>query len=592
MEKYRQQIAANEGLIALSVIGACTGVIIGLIMAAFHLLINWGQSLFLADPEKFEALHWALRGSLCISGACFLGWAIQRWASSDLPIGVVQVMESLVKRHGQLRFRGVVVQFFAAVVALVTGQSSGREGPSVHLGAGTSSVIGQQLRLPRNSMRILVGCGIAAAISASFNTPLAGVIFAMEVILKEYTIVGFAPVILTAVTATSVARFIERAEPAFVVEALNMGSAWAYPWLLVVGIILGLVAASFTWLVDYFTTVQTKRPMWQRMGLAGCITAVLGIASPEIMGLGYDTVNNALSGQLGLSANGQLAVGALVLLATAKLIATAASVGLGIPAGLIGPLFVIGSVIGVLLGHTGAWFAQDVLGLSSSTHPAFYALIGMGTLMSAVLHAPLAALTAMLELTGNSHIILPGMLTSITAYLVAKSWFKRPAIFNLLLAKRGHDYHFEPGFLSLERIGVRAVCSQNFTCIPRFSSPQDIAISHDNNDHGEHAGWFIAMENDIPRAAIEVDALMDFRNAGSLDETTKVGLLALPIPHLKIATITGPSTLWEAEKRFKEYDGVELLIVVADNAERTMLGVIPKQTVQTIKDKGYINQDH
>lgn len=585
MERIRHQIAANEGLMALSILGALIGVLIGLIMAAFHLLISFGQSLFLENPEHFEGIHWALRGSICISGACLIGWAIQRWAKNELPVGVVQVMESLVLRHGQMGIRGVIVQFLAAAAALITGQSSGREGPSVHLGAGTSSVVGQKLRLPRNSMRILVGSGIAAAISASFNTPLAGVIFAMEVILKEYTIVGFAPVILTAVTATSVTRFIERADPAFVVESLNMASAWAYPWLIVVGIVLGLVAASFTWLVDYFSKVLNGKALWRRMGLAGVITAILGTVSPEIMGLGYDTVNSALNGSLGVGAAGQLAIGTLLILAVAKLIATSASVGLGIPAGLIGPLFVIGAVIGVLLGHMGAWIATDVVGAPTSTPPEFYALIGMGTLMSAVLHAPLAALTAMLELTGNSHIILPGMLTSITAYLTAKSGFKRKAIFNLLLEKRGHDYHFEPGYLSLERIGVRAICYKTFTCIPRFTAPQDIGVQHAGGD-----GWFIVMEGDIPRCAIQTADLMEFKETGTLEDTLTVGLLALPVPQIKIATISGRATLVEAEERFKEFDGVELLVVVAEDAERTMLGVIPKQDIQVIKDRGYIQQ--
>lgn len=587
LNEVRQRVASNQGLLALCVIGVVIGLVTGLLMALLHLLIALGQQLFLPSAENYEAMLWWARSILVLGGAIILGWVLQTWFKDDLPVGVLHVMESLLLRHGQMTWRGVIIQFFAATWALITGQSVGREGPSVHIGAGAGAALGRELRLPRNTMRILVACGVAGAISGSFNTPLAGVIFAMEVVLKEYTIVGFAPVILSAVTSNVITRMVERADPAFLVEMHNVTTATALPWLVIVGVAIGCLAAAFVWLVDKFGSTLKGKSLALRFGMAGLITAIISIAYPEVLGLGYDTVNSALKGTLGQSASGGLALGLLIGIALGKLVSSAAAIGYGIPAGLIGPLFVIGAVAGAILGHIGHMIAVDVLGLESATSPAFYALIGMGTMMGAVLQAPLAALTAILELTGNPNIIMPGMLTVVTAYLVCKVGFKRKPIFSLLLQKRGHKYHFAPGQISLERYGVRAVMDDRFLALPRFCR-EDLIVEPDETERGpldylrpSSKGWFVIQEDNDPIAVINATTLLEFKEAGGLQDDLPTGLLNLPVPHMKVATISARSTLWEAERRLDKVNA-DILVVIGEE-DYLVQGIITRTTLEDFR---------
>ncbi|HCW88494.1 MAG TPA: chloride channel protein, partial [Marinobacter sp.] len=174
-----------DALPQLAVLGLLSGLVTGAVILLFRLAIEWPLEQFLPgrESEAFEQLDWITRGLLPLSGALALGLLLQRLALQDRKVGVVHVMERLNYHQGYLTVRSALVQFFSGVITVITGQSAGREGPAVHLGAAFSSLMGQWMRLPNNSIRTLVACGCAAAISASFNTPISGVIFAMEVVM-------------------------------------------------------------------------------------------------------------------------------------------------------------------------------------------------------------------------------------------------------------------------------------------------------------------------------------------------------------------------------------------------------------------------
>lgn len=272
-------------------------------MIAFRMLVESLQGAFLpgGDPEAYEALSAALRFALPAAGGLVVGVAFQLMPREARDVRPAHVLERLQRGGARLPFANALAQFGGAALSIVAGHSVGREGPAIHLGASVGSLGGRYFELPEGSLRVMAAGGVAAAIAASFNTPLAGVVFAMEVMAVGYSVMGFAPVILAAVSATALNRLVYGADPAFAVPALVAG----------------------------------------------------------------------------------------------------------------------------------AWLAPQ---LASSS--GFYALLGMGAMMGGTLHAPLAALTAMLELTGNPNILWPGMLAVIAAYFTSRQLFRRAPVFEALLKAR------------------------------------------------------------------------------------------------------------------------------------------------------------
>ena len=213
-------------------------------------------------------------------------------------VGVVHVMERLAYHEGYLPLKNAFMQFIGGSIALITGQSAGREGPCIHLGATAASQLGQRLNLPNNSIRTLVACGIASAIAASFNTPLAGVIFTMEVVFMEYTISGFTPVILAAVSATAANRLVFGSTSIFVVPYLDLVSFWELPIIAIMGIGIGAVATTFIVMLRDVTQWGQKIHFSLRMTIAGIGVGCCAVIAPEVMGIGYDSVNDALMGNM------------------------------------------------------------------------------------------------------------------------------------------------------------------------------------------------------------------------------------------------------------------------------------------------------
>jgi H+/Cl- antiporter ClcA/CBS domain-containing protein len=350
-------------------------------------------------------------------------------------------MERLAYGDAQLPIKNAVVQFFAAAACILTGHSVGREGPSIHIGAACGSRMGQYLRLPNSSIRLLVGCGAAAGIAAAFNTPLAGVIFTMEVIMVEYTITGFTPIILAAVSATAVSRSVFGAVPAFGIPDSWLGSPLDLAYIVFMGVVIGGLSTLLVRLLAMISKLGGDHPLWLRMTLAGFFTGLLALVAPDIMGSGYDTMDAALAGELGLTL--------LLTVLACKLLATALALGSGVPGGIIGPTLLIGALAGAALGQI-----FDASFPIHETSPTFFTMLGMGAMMGATLNAPLAALTALLELTGNPHIIMPGMLIVVTASLVNRQLFKTPSVFLKIMRAQGITYNNDPVTQLLRRLGV------------------------------------------------------------------------------------------------------------------------------------------
>jgi H+/Cl- antiporter ClcA len=544
------RVSSLDALLHLSMLAIPVGLLSGGVIIAFRLVIESTQGLLLPHGaiENYEALSWPVRLLLASGGGLLIGLLWQYLREPTRQVGIVHVMERLAFHQGRLPWQNALAQFVGAAASIISGHSVGREGPSVHLGATSGSLIGQWLHLPNNSNRTLAACGMAAAIAASFNTPLAGVIFSMEVIMMEYSLVSFAPVILAAVTATTLSQAVFGDAPVFSIANIQLGSLLELPYVILMGCILGCLAALFIHLLQHSTRISANLPIWLRCTLGGSIVGSIATIAPEVMGIGYDTVNQALLGELGLAL--------LLGICAAKLLATALGLGLGLPGGLIGPTLVIGALGGGAMGIIAdTWLPGDL------ATPAFYALIGMGTMMGATLQAPLAALTAMLELTANPHIILPGMLALITAGLISRELFGKESVYLVLLKARGRDYHDTPLTQTLRRIGVASVMERKVETLPRNAARESILSAL-----AREPRWIVILEGKTPLALMPAADLAN--HLAEHPESESFRLTDIPASRLEIQAIDFQATLDEAYGMLKT-SGKEALFVT----RRTIPGI-------------------
>ncbi|MCX4028045.1 chloride channel protein [Endozoicomonas sp. SM1973] len=551
LQRFRHQLANVDALPQLAILGFIAGLFTGIVIVLFRAAVEIPLSLFLPfqDHENFEGISPLWRSILPCLGVIALIVLFSRLATQHRKVGVAHVIERLNFHQGHLPWKNFFSQFFGGVIALMSGQSCGREGPAVHLGAAGSSLLGQWLKLPNNSIRTLVGCGSAAAIAAGFNTPMAGVIFAMEVIMMEYTIVGFTPVIIASVTAAVVSQLVYGAEPAFIVPQLQMGSLTELPLMILEAVVIGSLAAAFIWLVRFF--YQLKFSWWQKMLTIGFTTGIVSIYIPEVLGIGYDTVNEILVGNL----SWQL----LLLLLPCKLIVTAAACGAGIPGGIIGPSLLIGATFGALTG-----LASFTLFPTNTASEGFYAMLGMGAMMGAVLQAPLAALIAVLELTQNPNIILPAMLVIVVANLTSSEIFKQPSIFTALLKAQGLDPTSDPLSQALRRIGVASMMDRRFIRLPRQCNYDDACQALESQP------MWVVIDEKQPVAillAADLARYLEAKRLSKSDETENpddndalLDLLALPGQRKDIMPLYIQATLQEAREKLKQ-TGVEALYI-------------------------------
>jgi len=545
LEATRLHLARPDALLQLAFMGLVTGLLAGAIIVLFRFSVEHIQEWLLpgTGPDNFEGLSLAGRLLFPLAGALALALMF-RWFSKGLwVLGVARVLERMAYHQGRLTVRGFLLQFFGVAIALVSGHSVGREGAHIFLGASAGSLLGQRLELPNNAIRTLVGCGTAAGIAASFNTPLAGVIFSLEVIMMDYHLASFIPVILAAVSATVVSNAVLGDAAVFSVPSLQLGSLAEMPLVVVLGLLAGATGAAFVQMVQSIASRTRDWPIEAQMVTAGVAVALLGAGLPQVMGIGYDTINITLLG--GYTA------GILLLMAAVKLLATSVCSALNVPGGMIGPAFFIGATLGGGFGHLlDLWFPG--LGVQSGV----YAMLGMSALMAGSLQAPLAALTALLELTDNPQIILPGMLVVVIAGITASELFRKKSLFITMLEAKGLDYGQSPVMMALRRIGVASVMDRSFVQTKRLVSPEEAHALLK-----EKPRWILVTEEGEPRtvlAAVDLAAWLESREEST--EGGAVDLLKIPGRRMQVAPVHLHETLQEALEALQEGRGEALYV--------------------------------
>ncbi|MGB0467361.1 MAG: chloride channel protein [Pontibacterium sp.] len=558
LEHFRYRLSQTEALPQLVVIGILSGVSTGLLIILFRLVVDLPQHFLLPSgiAEDFESLPPFLRVLLPIAGSLFLFLILYRLSPDQRRTGPVHVLERMGYHQGHMPVTNMLVQFWGAAAALISGHSVGREGPSIHLGAGCSSLLGHWLKLPNNSIRILVGCGTAAAIAAAFNTPLAGVVFAMEVVMLEYTVIGFTPVVVAAVSADLMVRLTLGSEIDLAVPPLQIESFHEIPFVMLVGFCIGCLAAGFNRLMVK-TVSFSHTPLLLRLLLAGVLVGGSALIFPQVMGVGYDTLTNTLQGEYTLP----FLLGLLLV----KLLLTPIILGLGVPGGLIGPSFFIGAIAGAALGMTGALIAEQPI-----THVSFYAMLGMGAMMGALLNAPLAALIALLELTGNPNIILPGMIAIVISNLTVRYVFNLPSVFVSSLHALGLDYRHEPITQALSSVAVSSLMSRDFIKVsPHIERRAAEALQNTKPD------WLLACDNEHFFLLEPTDLVGFLKRA---PEAHHIDLVRIPALRKDLEQICYRSTLHQALSQMND-SNIDALAVTDINQH--IIGILTREQIET-----------
>ena len=424
----------------------------GLFSACLIVLFLWCietiQRLLLNDIDNYTSLDNISRFLLPFAGIfCILVFA-KLTGYKHARTGIPFVLHRLKVAYGLIPFRNTINQFFGGIAALASGFSVGKEGPAVHLGAAITGYLGKALDLPKNSVRTLCACGIAAGISACFNTPIAAVIFVMEVILREYKVHMFIPIMLAAIIGSVVTSSLFGSAHAFEYFSVATLEFQHYPIIILLGITLGALASVFNQnlvsIIDYFQKIHIMK----RFFIAATFTASIGLVLPQAMG--------TESSVLAVSLSSDTTLYTLIALLIAKCILTTVNIGLGIPGGIIGPILGIGAIAGAITAMLTSSIAAN-----SAHFIGDFTLMGMAGFMAATLNAPLAALLAVVELSNQLDIVLPAMLVISSACLSAGQIFGNRSIFIMQLNIQQLSYRNPPIESTLQRIGVLGVLNQN-----------------------------------------------------------------------------------------------------------------------------------
>jgi len=425
---FRAKLADYAFTVAVAVVIGCLG---GVGAVLFRKLIGavqkltWGDWAMTADLVRSHPWWWVVLAPA--AGGLVVGPLVYFFAKEAKGHGVPEVMEAVAVRAGVIRPRLVAIKTLASAVCIGTGGSVGREGPIVQIGAALGSAIGQWLRVSGRRLRTLVGCGTAAGIAATFNAPIAGALFAVEVILADFAVARFSPIVISSVIATVVSRHYLGDHPAFEVPEYSLVSAWELPVYFVLGLLAALVGLLFIWSLYRLEDLFEDLPMlpWLVTPVGGLIVGGIGLVHPEVLGVGYEAITEALRGNLGLTV--------LVTLLIAKLLATGVTIGSGGSGGILAPSLFLGATTGGMVG-----LAANALLPGVTASPGAYALVGMGAVVAGTTHAPLTAILIIFELTSDYSLIVPLMMSCIIATLVTTR-VQRESIYTMKLIRRGVD---------------------------------------------------------------------------------------------------------------------------------------------------------
>ncbi len=388
----------------LLVLTLIIGAVVGLVIAAFiYVTENLGSRMYPAGGAPWRRLLIPVAGSL------LTGWLLSRYFPNARGSGIPQTKAALFLRDGFISFRTVLGKFGCSSVSLASGIALGREGPSVHVGAGLASVFGRKLGLSAERIRELIPVGASAALAAAFNTPVAAVLFSLEEVMGDMHAPVLGSIVLSSATSWIVLHLLLGDEPLFHVPAYQLVSPYEFGTYAVLGVVGGFVSVAFVKLLLWIRKRFADLPRWSgwlQPAAGGLVVGIMGWFVPDVLGVGYQHVSEAL--------NGQMAVEVMALLVVLKLVATAACYGTGNAGGIFGPSLFIGAMMGGTVGSVAHQLLPDYTGGVGA-----YALVGMGAAFAGIVRVPLTSVIMIFEMTRDYSIIVPLMISNLMSYYIS-----------------------------------------------------------------------------------------------------------------------------------------------------------------------------
>jgi len=557
-DKFRSILMFDQNMLILA---ALLGFLAGFASTFFRWMIEFFESIFSVKGFSLAGIppqtYPFLLPLMPMLGGLFIGLICKYFPNAVKENGVHKVMYAVALNDGKVRKRTIASCAVTSSITIGSGGSAGREGPTVQIGAAVGSTIGQLLHLSTERMRVLVGCGAAAGIAASFNAPLAGVLFALEIILGDFAIHTFSPIIIASVIGTVTGRALEGNEVTFNVPVHELVHPTEIIFYLALGMLCGIVARLFTFMYFYIQQVfeeKLKTADIYKPAIGGLIVGMISIFMPQILGNGYDVMEQALTGQMFW--------GLAFLLVFMKIICTSITLGSGGMGGVFAPSLFIGAMVGTAFGSS-VHFIFPTLSASAET----YSVVGMGAVAGAVMQAPLTNILMLFELTNDYTLILPIMATCIAASYTYQRFTKHSIYMQNLLNKGINIRHGREASI-MNSIKVRDVMSTEVTTIAQEMPFRKIleAISYSKNfyfpvldNKGDMTG--ILSFSDI-REVIFEEQLGDLLVAGELANT-------------KVYSLTPQQNLNEAMEIFSQLD-VDQLPVVRSEDKLKVIGMLTR----------------
>ncbi len=491
-------------------------------------------------------------------GGLLVGPLVYYLARETKGHGVPEVMEAVALRGGRIRPIVVVIKGLASSICIGTGGSAGREGPIVQIGSALGSTLGQALKMSDDRIRTLVACGAAGGIAATFNAPVAGVLFALEVILGEFSAAHFTTVVIASVTASVVGRIFAGDVPAFVVPEYALQTPWELLFYVMLGVIAAPVGVGFVRMLyrmeDLFEAWNF--PEYLKPAVGGLGVGVLGLFVPQVFGVGYGTIEKALHSEMALTT--------MMILLVCKMVATSLTLGSGGSGGVFAPSLFMGAMLG------GAWGNLVHFGFPNITaQSGAYALVGMAAVFAAAARAPISAIIILFEMTGDYRIMLPLMLSTVIAMVLA-GFLESESIYTLKLSRRGVHLARGRDVDVMQSVLVSEVMTTD--TVPVSLSMNLGQVAHHFQTYQRHA-FPVVDQNQVLCGIV---SLQDLDRSLTLPDHEK--LTTADISTRSLVTVYPDETIGAALGKMAPRD-LSSLPVVDPNDRRRLLGVVRRRNI-------------
>jgi len=451
------------GLISLlaALIGSAAGLIAFVLYDLIGLFTNLAYyhewSFHFRSPEHTQIGLWVI--VVPVIGGLIVGVMAKYGSDKIKGHGIPEAMEAVLTSRSRIEAKVAILKPLSAAIAIGTGGPFGAEGPIIQTGGAFGSVVGQMVSMTASERKVLLACGAGAGMAATFNTPIAGVILAIELLLFEFRARSFIPLVIASTLATSVRYLLLGQHSMFQMNGANFGVPFGLPFYLILGVICGIAAIGFTkalyWVEDQFDRLPVSDFWHPAIGALGL--GIIGFFVPRVLGVGYDTISDIL--------NNNLALKLLILIAVFKALALVISLGSGTSGGLLAPMFMSSAALGGVFAMVVNWIIP-----SAHLSPGAYALVAMGAVFGAAARATFTFIVFAFEITHDFNAILPLMLVSVVADAIALRYLPS-SIMTEKLSRRGLDVHQEFEADILKQVRVRELMR---TSVPTISAEMTV----------------------------------------------------------------------------------------------------------------------